>query len=183
MGEENHAMRKSVLTALLYVYSHQLLFFGLLGLGMGIKITASNLQNPEKRELDVMLPGWAISVIVIALYMIRWAHPFKSDFDQRIRVIWVCRMVALLVMLVAPVFWKSVNQGGLFLVYVFCLALLLALDFEGRERIQQEKAHLKHKRRTSNVEKGHGHKGQEAHGGVQVGGMVMDDWRSQVSKV
>merc|ERR1719295_1955276 len=39
-GEDNHAMRRSVVTALLYVYSHQLLFFGLLGLGMGIKITA-----------------------------------------------------------------------------------------------------------------------------------------------
>ena len=50
LGEENHALRKSVTTALFYVYSHQLLFFGLLGLGMGIKITASNLQSPNRRK-------------------------------------------------------------------------------------------------------------------------------------
>lgn len=48
-GEENHAMRMSVKTALLYVYSHVFLFFGLLGLGCGVKITASNLQSEEKR--------------------------------------------------------------------------------------------------------------------------------------
>merc|ERR1712083_645028 len=149
LGEENHALRKSVTTALFYVYSHQLLFFGLLGLGMGIKITASNLQSPTRRALDVALPGGSICVIVIALYMIRWAHPFESEFDQRIRVIWVCRMITLLVMCLAPIFWESWNQGALFLIYVFSLALLLGLDFEGRERINHRHHEMKINRRTS----------------------------------
>jgi len=148
-GEDNHALRRSVTTALLYVYSHQLLFFGLLGLGMGIKITAANLQSVNRRELDVMLPGWSICIIVIALYMIRWAHPFESDFTQRIRVIWVCRIILLLVMLCCPLFWDVVNQGGLFLVYVGCLALLLGLDFEGRERIKTRHHEMKEHRRSS----------------------------------
>merc|ERR1719356_1118028 len=150
-GEENHAMRMSVKTALLYVYSHVFLFFGLLGLGCGVKITASNLQSEEKRALDVMLPGYSISVIVIALFMIRWSHPFKSEYTQRIRVIWVIRMIVLLFFLVAPLFHNMVNQGGLVLIYVFGLALLLALDFEGQERVIHRKHEMKmHRRRSLN---------------------------------
>jgi len=167
---------------LLYVYSHMILFFGLLGLGMGIKITASNLQNEESRALDVMLPGYSIAAIVIALFMIRWAHPFESEFSQRIRVIWVVRIVTLLVMLVAPIFHDIANQGALFLVYVFCTWLLLFLDFEGQERIKHQKNHLKDQRRISlssspaarNKHHGNGH-GVVGHG--------MAGWKSGISKV
>jgi len=180
-GEGNHAMRRSVKSALLYVYSHMILFFGLLGLGMGIKITASNLQSDDPRALDVMLPGWSIAAIVIALFMIRWAHPFSSENKQRIRVIWVVRIVSLLVMLVCPIFHDIANQGALFLVYVFCTWLLLFLDFEGQERIAEEKQHLKDQRRISLSSSPSARNSKHGHGHNVVHGMA--GWKSEISKV
>ena len=133
------------------------------------------------------LPGGSICVIVIALYMIRWAHPFESEFNQRIRVIWVCRMITLLVMCLAPIFWESWNQGALFLIYVFSLALLLGLDFEGRERINHRHHEMKINRRTSlnspSTKEHGGHGKPHGHGGrLDVAG-GMANWESQPSKV
>jgi len=156
----------------------------LLGLGMGIKITAYNLQNDESRALDVMLPGYSIAAIVIALFMIRWAHPFASESNQRIRVIWVVRIVTLLIMLVVPIFHDKANQGVLFLVYVFSTWLLLFLDFEGQERIKHAKKDLKEQRRislsSSPTAKRHGHGHGHGHGHQHHG---MQDWKSGISKV
>merc|ERR1712228_350470 len=66
-GRHTHALRVTRRTARLFLYAHQLLFFGLLGFGMGAKITGKHLFYEERQWIDTVLPGYSLVVIVWAL--------------------------------------------------------------------------------------------------------------------
>ena len=146
-GHENHALRISAKTGRLYMYAHQLLFFGLLGLGIGIKITAKHILDTERRWIDVVLPGYSLCVIIIALHIIRVAHPYHAHVK-----VWVFRGILLLIMFITPIFTKVVNNAVLFGIFFACVVLNLLVDVEGKEKIEHDKEEMREKRELAKQE-------------------------------
>eukprot|EP00484_Ammonia_sp_Unknown_P021243 CAMPEP_0197041654 /NCGR_PEP_ID=MMETSP1384-20130603/18170_1 /TAXON_ID=29189 /ORGANISM="Ammonia sp." /LENGTH=590 /DNA_ID=CAMNT_0042472625 /DNA_START=62 /DNA_END=1834 /DNA_ORIENTATION=+ len=145
-GNNNHALRISAARGRTYMYAHQLLYFGLLGLGMGIKIDTKHLFESKRRWVDVVLPGYSLVVISIGINLIRIAHPYCIADVQKYKKIWVARGVILLIMMIMPLFAKLLNNGVILIVLFVCMFAQLALDVEGRARVQHEKAELKEHR-------------------------------------
>eukprot|EP01083_Nonionella_stella_P096630 271703_1 len=146
-GYEVHALRVSAFRGITYMKSHEILFFGLLGLGMGIKITGKHLLADNKSAIDVVLPGYSLVVIIITLNAIRIAHPYRVHIK-----FWIMRGLLLVVMIVLPIFWEKMNNGVIFLVIMLCVELQLWLDVEGREKIKNQKGELKEKREHAEKE-------------------------------
>ena len=149
-GHDNHALRISAKRGRLYMYAHQMLFFGLLGIGVGIKIAAKHLLDTERRWIDVILPGYSLVIIVIALNMIRVAHPYHVHYK-----IWIFRALLLGVMMIMPFFALAINNAVIFGVMLACIVLQLHVDVEGKEKIKHEKEELKEKREMAKLESEH----------------------------
>eukprot|EP00483_Globobulimina_turgida_P010379 UN10399 len=72
-----HAMSTSVWRARIYKWFHILLFFGLLGLGLGSKITVHQLHHYEgDKAIYVFLPGISCIIVCFCINIIRLTHPF-----------------------------------------------------------------------------------------------------------
>merc|ERR1719195_633525 len=57
---EGHALRAGKKEAKLYIHSHHILFIGLLGYGVGIKIAGKNVIGTKDNSIDVLLPGYSL---------------------------------------------------------------------------------------------------------------------------
>ncbi len=134
----------------MYLHSHQILFFGLLGLGMGIKISGKHLLETKRRWIDVVLPAYSLVVIIVALNIIRIAHPYENVKKK----VWIFRIILLLIMFVMPMFAKSMNNGVIFVIIFLCIGLQLVVDVEGKEQVRTVKEEMKEKRHLA--EKQHG---------------------------
>eukprot|EP01083_Nonionella_stella_P145436 455752_1 len=143
-GTNNHALRTTKWSRLFYIFGHHLLFFGLLAFGIGIKISGKHLfDNVTKREwIDVMLPGYGLVIVIIALNIIRVSHPHVT----RKKIIWTFRVLILIVMCVMPMFALLINQGIIFVVMFVCLLGLNMLDVEGSEKRKKAKEEFRKKR-------------------------------------
>ena len=140
-GTDNHALRLSKERGRMYSYAHQLLFFGLLGYGIGVKIAGGHILSAKRRWIDIVLPQYSLCVIVICLNLIRVAHPFDAH-----KAIWVYRMLILIIMLIMPALAKTINQGIIVITEFLCIIGLVIVDVEGRAKIQAEKQEAKEKR-------------------------------------
>merc|ERR1719229_682906 len=68
---KSHAMSTSVWRARIYKWFHILLFFGLLGLGLGSKITIHELPDYDgEKSVYVFLPGISCVIICICINII-----------------------------------------------------------------------------------------------------------------
>eukprot|EP01083_Nonionella_stella_P232165 819267_1 len=131
-GIHNHALRINVPARILYIVAHHILFFGLLGFGIGIKIAFKHFSvSAEERELiDVLLPGYSVVVILISTNVIRWSHPYS--IIRTSKLVWVFRIILIITMAIAPIFASKLNRGIIFGVFLFCLICLNVVDVEGR---------------------------------------------------
>eukprot|EP01084_Bolivina_argentea_P076432 138520_1 len=153
-GNNNHALRISASRAKMYLQSHQILFFGLLGLGMGIKISGKHLLETKRRWIDVILPGYSLVVIIIALNIIRIAHPYDNSKNKKI---WIFRIMLLLIMFIMPMFATTINNGVIFIVIFLCIVLQLFVDVEGKEQGKKIKEEMKEKRHLANKQHNNNH--------------------------
>jgi len=134
---EHHALgRPNKIYAKLYQAAHQILFFGLFGYGLGVKIVTSHLLEAERRWIDVILPGYSLVIIVISLNIIRVAHPFDINIPRRV---WIQRIVVIVIMSIVPFGAMSINQGVLFSIIFGCIVMLIIFDIEGHHKVKQEK--------------------------------------------
>ena len=145
-GHDNHALRISATTGRLYMLAHQMLFFGLLGLGVGIKIAAKHLLDPKRRWIDVLLPGYSLVIIVIALNIIRVAHPYNVHTK-----IWIFRGILLFIMIITPLFTHVINNAVILGVLFGCVVLQFMVDVEGKEKIKNEKEEMKERREKAKL--------------------------------
>ena len=136
--KKSHAMSTSIWRARLYKWFHILLFFGLLGLGLGSKITVHELSNyqPDDAVL-VFMPGISCIVICICINVIRLSHPFNYDKEHSYLVagVWLLRLFCIIVMFGVLFLWKVVNHFVILMVYVLCFIIQIFADFEARTRL------------------------------------------------
>eukprot|EP01083_Nonionella_stella_P096512 271360_1 len=133
--ETGHALHKAEWYGRrLYTYSHQVLFIGLLGLGIGIKITGKHLLYPKKQWIDVLLPGYSLVIIVISLNLIRISHPYNTNYK-----VWLFRLILIVIMSIIPAFAMKINQGIIFGVIFMCILLMVCVDVEGKLMMRHSK--------------------------------------------
>eukprot|EP01083_Nonionella_stella_P096513 271363_1 len=110
------------------------LFIGLLGLGIGIKITGKHLLYPKKQWIDVLLPGYSLVIIVISLNLIRISHPYNTNYK-----VWLFRLILIVIMSIIPAFAMKINQGIIFGVIFMCILLMVCVDVEGKLMMRHSK--------------------------------------------
>eukprot|EP01084_Bolivina_argentea_P116441 206900_1 len=144
---KSHAMSTSVWRARIYKWFHILLFFGLLGLGLGSKITVHELPHYHKHPFFVFMPGISCVVICICVNIIRLTHPFDySDKHPHLVIgVWLVRILCIVIMICILFTWKIMNHFIILAVYVICFIMQIAVDFEAKHRLIVTKSHDKTK--------------------------------------
>eukprot|EP01083_Nonionella_stella_P017944 50216_1 len=138
--KKSHAMSTSVWRARIYKWFHMVLFFGLLGLGFGSKITVHELNHSDRYHLDqatfVFMPGISCVVICICIHVIRLTHPFEYSEKHRclVIVVWVLRILCILVMIGILFLWQIVHHFVILIVYVICFTVQIFIDYEAKTR-------------------------------------------------
>jgi len=147
-NEEQHALgRKNKIWAKIYSAVHQILFFGLFGYGVGIKLVTKHIQHDEHKLIDVLLPGYSLFVIVISLNIIRIIHPFHGE---RPKWVWIQRIVIICVMGILPLTaFFDINQGIIFGLMFWGILMLVVVDIEGHHKQKEERKMVENTRRYS----------------------------------
>ena len=146
--EQMHALgRKNKIYSKIYAAVHQVLFFGLFGYGVGIKLVTKHIMEDEHKLIDVLLPGYSLFVIVISLNVIRVIHPFDGE---RPKWVWVQRIFIIFVMGILPLgAFVGINQGIIFATMFVCILMLVAVDIEGHHKVKEERISVENTRRYS----------------------------------
>merc|ERR1712218_28990 len=139
--KKSHAMSSSIWRARVYKWFHILLFFGLLGLGLGSKITVYQLSYYKPAPFYVFMPGLSCIVICTCINVIRLTHPFDYDGNRWYLVsgVWVLRFMCLVIMFGILFAWNTVNHYVILAIYVLCFIIQIFADFEARTRLIVEK--------------------------------------------
>ena len=133
-----HALSKSVWRARIYKWFHILLFFGLLGLGLGSKITIHELPDYHGKDIIfVFLPGISCIVICICINVIRLTHPFdySDKHPHLVCGVWITRILCILLMVGVLFTWEWLNHGIILAIYVACFLVQIFVDFEAKHRL------------------------------------------------
>ena len=143
-----HALSKSVWRARIYKWFHILLFFGLLGLGLGSKITIHELPHYHGDDkILVWLPGISCVVICVCINVIRLTHPF--DYSEKhphlVCGVWIVRIAVIALMVGILFAWDLMDHGIVLGIYVGCFLIQIFVDFEANHRLFLEKAEDKEK--------------------------------------
>jgi len=142
-GSGNHALRMSVNRAVLYMNAHLFLFFGLLGLGIGVKLMSKHIDE-EPTLLETGLSGYSLVLIIIALNLIRISHPNNTPWK-----IWALRGGLLLIMIIMPLLTGEVSPLVIYVVTFLCMVGQTLIDVEGRHKVKAEKKELREKRESA----------------------------------
>lgn len=147
-NEEHHALgRKNKIFSKLFAAVHQVLFFGLFGYGVGIKLVTKHILEDDHKMIDVLLPGYSLFVIVISLNVIRVIHPFHGE---RPKWVWIQRIVVITVMGILPlIVFFDINQGFIFGFMFWCILMLVVVDIEGHHKVKEERIMVENTRRYS----------------------------------
>jgi len=157
-GTKNHAMTTTLWKGRIYGYAHNVLYFGLLGLGIGMKITTHSLENYDKtKAIYVMLPGISCIIICVSVNIIRLTHPVQynllgNDYKKIVKIVWIIRVICILVMVIILCFYKKINHFIILGVYVISFMIQISIDVEGEIRNKQYKQKLKHQASKKNQE-------------------------------
>ena len=127
--------------ASLFLFSNVILQGGLLGFGVGLKTVGYHLENEKSQAVDVMLPGYSLVIICIALNLTRISHPFHSHNVK----VWIIRILCVIVMAIVPIFWDDVNQFIILCIITVCILIQVLVDEEGRQEKQAFKQERKEK--------------------------------------
>eukprot|EP01083_Nonionella_stella_P017941 50210_1 len=134
-----HAMSTSVWRARIYKWFHMVLFFGLLGLGFGSKITVHELHayHGEEDAIFVFMPGISCVVICICIHVIRLTHPFVYNDGHKCLLIgvWLVRGVSIIIMIGILFLWQMINHFVILCVYVFCFMMQIFVDYQANTRL------------------------------------------------
>eukprot|EP01083_Nonionella_stella_P169653 575774_1 len=145
-GTHNHALRTTIGARILYIVSHHVLFFGLLGFGIGAKIAFKHLDigQSHRAAIDLLLPGYSLVLIVISLNVIRASHPDQVASP----LVWGLRILLILLMAITPVVTLvyHLDHWILFLIMFLSVIFLNLVDVEGRKERNTIKRELKEKR-------------------------------------
>jgi len=184
-----HALSTSMWRARIWKWLNIILYFALLGLGLGSKITihALHYEYDHEEPWFVFLPGMSCVVICICINCIRWTHPFdyeQEDLDQKlVIVVWIMRVLVVAVMFMVMFAYKTVHHGWILGIYVVCFIFQVVIDFEAKTRLRKEGKF--EKAQSANYYKspkarpskkggfhlsGHGHGHGHGHGGGHGGG-------------
>lgn len=142
-GAHNHALSSAShqpMMRIIYICSHQLLWFALLGFGVGLKIAFSHHfgdeeQNEREWIVDIGLPAYSLVFIVVALNVERLSHPQRIHSIQ----VWLFRIILISVMSATPILMKTMNVGLIFCVMLSCVILLNLVDTEGKKMSKEHK--------------------------------------------
>eukprot|EP01084_Bolivina_argentea_P229618 387503_1 len=116
---KSHAMSTSVWRAKIYKWFHILLFFSLLGLGLGAKITIHELSHYDNTKfIYVFLPGISCCLICICINGIRLTHPFDYTKKHQYMVItvWIIRFICIIIMFIILFTYKIIKNHFIILI-------------------------------------------------------------------
>eukprot|EP00483_Globobulimina_turgida_P003056 UN03061 len=114
-----------------------LLFFGLLGLGLGSKITVHELHHYHgDKPVYVFLPGISCIIVCFCINIIRLTHPFDYSTKRPHLVcgVWVTRVLCLGIMFAVLFTWQIWSHWIILAVYVLCFIVQIFVDFEAKHR-------------------------------------------------
>eukprot|EP00472_Partenskyella_glossopodia_P010301 CAMPEP_0197515032 /NCGR_PEP_ID=MMETSP1318-20131121/283_1 /TAXON_ID=552666 /ORGANISM="Partenskyella glossopodia, Strain RCC365" /LENGTH=340 /DNA_ID=CAMNT_0043063285 /DNA_START=646 /DNA_END=1668 /DNA_ORIENTATION=+ len=123
---DNHALRVSNLRGRVFLYSHILLGFALIGLGTGLKmIKLHSDKHNEISTIDYHLFAYSLVTALVSINICRLSHKFES----RNLFVWAARLIVILIVS----FFEFMSNGAhfhaatvivIFALLVVCLNLV-----------------------------------------------------------